>query len=1269
MATDRIYRQSWLAVVAVLGLVGALLAVGTVRPAGAVDGTADREAQYSACVGPALESLGLTDIVGSFAEDAVNCLAHYGVTRGRTETTYDPGAPVLRWQMALFLLRAASPAGVSLQAETAGGFTDLAGFSEETVNAINQMAALGIMPGTSSTTFAPNVNVTRAQMALILDAFLGKAVVGTGAFGGELDELDDVSPDDDVFEDIGQVTRGEYSAIRRMFEVGVAKGTSDDNFSPQGLVTRAQMAVFITRMLAHTVARPAGITIQAAESSVTTDDLVDLAVSVRGTGHMAVPDAAVDIFHATDPNEAFGEDGRCVSGSVSNTDGNGGVCEIAFGDEVTDPSGDYTVNRDLDLESGSITIWAWTGDVGDRYDTDDTTAPSIEITVTKPGVKLQVSDDMAANATALKYGESVTFTVQVVDEDGKAVALKDVAFSASVRETVESAAEGATASIAASTNSYKTDEDGMVELVFRQNDPRAGSNTRGDESRLDLDIGAGKLGTTTFDLDDMTTLKKAGADGIADGDAAAVWLDVVAKPSVLKLTQAVEYHEASSAGRGAANTVVATLTDQYGDPVNRQPIEFTSDDQLGIGATGDDGLMFSTASEESRLFTGAARLTRTTNRRGVASLSYQRKSADSGIETIMALARLGTTATDDDVTADRVYHYWAVEPGNGDSAAGRILTADTENNHLILVEANGPITLVKYDSNDQLNATTGAVLLADFEKELNDSDTMAKLASASNYQTTSKKVSRITLQEDPLQVVASYPAVSHDPGSNRATNTTPAALLSTAAEAWHGHSFAVADGVLVVGAPGEVDGGNADSGKVYIYETAGDTTPIVLNQGTAAADNMYGQAVALSDDGNVLVATRPGLGTSAVVDQKGDDETWAAEFGSDDHADDSTSLAIGRPDFSQGSLSPTGALDASSTLPAADRLFGETVAVSGDGQVIAVGAPADDITDLLATRGGTGIVHVYFQASGQTDWDRATRPTSWLTSTGTWTVGYLHALEASSAGGITTPLAAGMNTVSNFGGNGAIAVSENGLVIAVGTPEANLGSKNNAGAIYLYRNDDAEWDQDYRAQCKLTASLDRDDANDGTAGEMLGAAIDMSDDGLTIVATAPGSGKVYVFTAPEGTTAEASWCDTTENDYPEPDPVGSAAVITLAASNYAESELPVGRNVAIRNNGSEIVVGNGGRAEGDWRGSVSVYKKPSGGWADTSTADEEWIGSAPNQRLGWQVAYDQANGDIYASGYKPTYGTDNMGTADDATDDTRVIESAEYTIYRIDRSN
>ena len=647
-------------------------------------------------------------------------------------------------------------------------------------------------------------------MAVMLDAFLGKATIGLGAFGGDVYELSDVSPDDDVFTDIGQVTRGEYSAIRRMFEVGVATGTSDDGFTPGALVTRAQMALFITRMLAHTVARPAGLTLQVSEPSITDEETVELAVSLRGTDLMPRADRRVDVFQATDPDEAFGPDGRCVSDAATATAG-AGLCEIAFGDTVTDPSGDWTA--DVDPGDDSVTIWAWTGDLGDRYDADDMTAPSVRVTVTKPGRKLQVTDDMPANATALKFGDTVTFTVQVVDEDGNAVALKDVRFVAGRTETVASAAAGAEPSSQSSSQSYMTDEDGKVELEFSQTDPRPGSQLTDDTARLDLDIQAGsKTGlTTSFTVEDKTTLKKAGADGVGEADAAAVWRDAAAVPSVLKLTQAVEYHEASAASGGPANMVVATLTDQYGGPVSRQVIEFTSDDSDGIGGTRTvagksvAGLLFDTGSEASRVFTGSSRYTRTTNRRGVASLTYQRASADSGIEAILAVARLGTAATNDDITADRVYHYWAVEPGNGDSAAGRILKADTENNRLILAEANGPITLVKYDSNDQLNSTSGAVLLADFEKELDASDTMAKYASVSAYQTASKNVSRITSEEDPLQVVAAYPNADYNPGSaadSRYSRVTgdPAMLRNTAVEARHGYAFAAAKGVLVVGA-------------------------------------------------------------------------------------------------------------------------------------------------------------------------------------------------------------------------------------------------------------------------------------------------------------------------------------------------------------------------------------------------------------------------------------------------------------------------------------
>ena len=214
-------RRSWLAVVLVLGLVGSLLAVGVV-PVAAGDGDADFGALYSACVGPAVVSMGWEDVEGLGAEDAVNCLGHYGITSGRSATEYAPGAPVLRWQMALFLSRAMGPAGL-VRVVAPDAFSDVDGVSAEARSAINQMAALGIMPGTDGGRFLPNRVVLRSQMALMLDTFLMKAPqLGVGALAGEADEFsaETVVSDDRNFTDIERVTRREYDAIRRMSSWG-----------------------------------------------------------------------------------------------------------------------------------------------------------------------------------------------------------------------------------------------------------------------------------------------------------------------------------------------------------------------------------------------------------------------------------------------------------------------------------------------------------------------------------------------------------------------------------------------------------------------------------------------------------------------------------------------------------------------------------------------------------------------------------------------------------------------------------------------------------------------------------------------------------------------------------------------------------------------------------------------------------------------------------------------------------------------------------------
>lgn len=88
----------------------------------------------------------------------------------------------------------------------------------------------GLMNGTEKTTFAPNVNLTRAMMVTILYRYEGEpSVSGTMPFR-------DV-PQKEYY----------YDAVRWAAQEGVVKGTSADTFSPNARITREQMVAILYR--------------------------------------------------------------------------------------------------------------------------------------------------------------------------------------------------------------------------------------------------------------------------------------------------------------------------------------------------------------------------------------------------------------------------------------------------------------------------------------------------------------------------------------------------------------------------------------------------------------------------------------------------------------------------------------------------------------------------------------------------------------------------------------------------------------------------------------------------------------------------------------------------------------------------------------------------------------------------------------------------------------------------------------------------------------
>ena len=222
-------RRTYVVLFAVFAMIAALLAIPA-TPANAV--------ATDAC--PAtIPSAGFTDLGGFSVDvvDAANCLAFYEITKGTSATTYGPSANVSRWQMALFLTRQAVDHGVTLPSGADQGFTDLTGLSAEAVTAVNQLAQLNITKGTSATTFDPNGNVGRWQMAL----FITRLVTGAG--------ITLPSGADQGFTDISGLAAETQTAINQTAQLAISKGTSATTFDPTGLVTRAQMALFLTRTL------------------------------------------------------------------------------------------------------------------------------------------------------------------------------------------------------------------------------------------------------------------------------------------------------------------------------------------------------------------------------------------------------------------------------------------------------------------------------------------------------------------------------------------------------------------------------------------------------------------------------------------------------------------------------------------------------------------------------------------------------------------------------------------------------------------------------------------------------------------------------------------------------------------------------------------------------------------------------------------------------------------------------------------------------------
>ena len=651
-------RPGWVLLV-VSALVASLFAV----PAAAIDDDSkpNAEAATSACVGDATGDMMFSDVSEGHAfRGDINCLAYYGVTIGYGDGTFGPNNDVSNEEMVLFMQRAAGIAGADAEAVVG----DFAETGSDPVHR-GDMALLIARLLTSATTKTSPVNVTADDD----DGTFGVSTVAAA--------------DWDYFADSRRsLNRVSDSAVSALYELGVAKGTGMGYFSPASTVSRGAMAAFITRALAHTSARPAGVTVQELATG-------GAKVSVRDANFKPVANASLDLFSIATANldRAFRNDGSCNTSQLADASGGSGgkKCEIDFIDPVTQVgTGDY--DQAITVAKGGTTLWVWTGAVGDKVTRDSEGVAMINLTKSSPtaGAHVKVSTSEPTGISLTKFGSTVTVTVQLVDD---AAAANNAAptpeqlaqtYSVSVREC------RVTNNAADATPALTTCDAGTAENI----DPRSFKLGPTGEATFDVtlsDPDTDDTGDTNPDTG-VVTYAITLPDGITIATDSAVTGDVsfseaASVVTAVSVSTPIAYAMVPASGT-AGNTAVVTVTDQYGAGMSGQSVVLTRADAGAANST------FPTQG-------------RSTGVDGKVRIGYAHNTTSES-ETITATVA-GAGVGGADVTGTATF-YWVADGGSTGTGLA-VVAGDLEKNEIVVDNTGGTFGLLRYDSNDQFTVT------------------------------------------------------------------------------------------------------------------------------------------------------------------------------------------------------------------------------------------------------------------------------------------------------------------------------------------------------------------------------------------------------------------------------------------------------------------------------------------------------------------------------------------------------------------------------------
>ena len=156
-----------------------------------------------------------------------------GVVSGTSATTFSPAANVTRAQ---FVTMLAGLQGADVSAYRTGKFTDVPADAWYAPY-VSWAAENGIVHGVSDTAFAPDANISRQDMAVMVYRYAERFGIRLGT---------DVPPI--TFTDAGDIAAYALPAVQALQRAGVISGMPDGSFRPREHMTREQACVVLSAL-------------------------------------------------------------------------------------------------------------------------------------------------------------------------------------------------------------------------------------------------------------------------------------------------------------------------------------------------------------------------------------------------------------------------------------------------------------------------------------------------------------------------------------------------------------------------------------------------------------------------------------------------------------------------------------------------------------------------------------------------------------------------------------------------------------------------------------------------------------------------------------------------------------------------------------------------------------------------------------------------------------------------------------------------------------